>query len=330
MPRPPTPKPQVSAASLPSPPRTSPTFYYADGDVVLRSSDGVQFRLHKLILKIASPVFDDTFSVPQPPTAETDSDIPIVDMAENEKVLRMLLGFCYPGPPPPLSSLKDVRQALAVTSKFQIDNVDDFFRQKLLDAAEDHPEQVFAIGWAHQWKDVVMAAAKATLRKPFFTGTIVDEFDNIPASAACKLLVYQRRCMKLCHMRTKSWGLWVTVEDVPRPLGVESPIKASDPKFPCSCPGSVKLCKSNTSIMYPDIVVSRRFIKLMAAISDAVEDAPHPSSVTSPAVIQNSLLSEWTCSECREGAACAVTEFTSRFAKMLNETISKIDIVTPF
>ncbi|TFY54143.1 hypothetical protein EVG20_g9833 [Dentipellis fragilis] len=133
---------RTSTTSQSSPPRTNPLFDFADGDIILRSSDGVQFRLHKLILKIASPVFDDTFSIPQPPTAKIDrgSDIPIVDMAENEKVLSMLLSFCYPGPPPSLNNLGDTIQALAVTRKFQIDTVDDFFRQNLLSIAEEPPE----------------------------------------------------------------------------------------------------------------------------------------------------------------------------------------------
>ena len=51
-------------------------------DVILRSSDDVDFRVHKVILAEASPVFEGMFSIPQPP-AETPpmapSDTPPVN-----------------------------------------------------------------------------------------------------------------------------------------------------------------------------------------------------------------------------------------------------------
>ena len=41
----------------------SDSFVGSDADVILRSSDGVKFRAHKLILSHASTVFRDMFEI---------------------------------------------------------------------------------------------------------------------------------------------------------------------------------------------------------------------------------------------------------------------------
>ncbi|KAA1470184.1 hypothetical protein DENSPDRAFT_675656 [Dentipellis sp. KUC8613] len=318
-------------------PRTNSTFNYLDGDTILRSSDGVQFRVHNIILRMASPVFDEALSLPKPaPKTNVDEDetpqqdnAQVVYVAEDEKTLATMLSFCYPGPPPSLGTLKDAKQALTVAQKYEMDTLDDFFKQKLLAFAEQHPEQVFAIGWAQRWKDVVMVAAKATLRKPFLTGAVVDEFDDIPASAAWKLLAYQRECIRRCGALADSWRIWVTLEDAPRPLGVKAAPRSHIPESPCSCPDSVRITGSDpyNDRTHPDLMVSRHFVALMGAIVDAVKGAPHPSTVTSLAVIGQSLVSTPSCADCREGAVRAVEGFTTRFAERIDGIISKASVL---
>jgi len=44
-----------------------------DADVILRASGGKEFHAHKLVLSLASPVFRDMFSVPQPPQSPHNS-----------------------------------------------------------------------------------------------------------------------------------------------------------------------------------------------------------------------------------------------------------------
>jgi len=49
----------------------------SDGDIILRSSNEECFKAHQLILSLASPIFKDMFSVPQPHTLNTE--LPIIE-----------------------------------------------------------------------------------------------------------------------------------------------------------------------------------------------------------------------------------------------------------
>src|SRR5258708_12587226 len=70
---------------------TSSSFSFPDGDVVLRSADGVDFRVHTTFLSIASPFFRDMFSLPQ-----TSNDVQTIEMTEKADVLVAILELIYP------------------------------------------------------------------------------------------------------------------------------------------------------------------------------------------------------------------------------------------
>lgn len=74
-----------------------------NADILLRSSDDFEFRVQKNILSLASPVFNDMFSLPQPspvvaPTSSTalESPLPIIHLSETGPVIDILLRYCYP------------------------------------------------------------------------------------------------------------------------------------------------------------------------------------------------------------------------------------------
>ncbi|KAF8334638.1 uncharacterized protein EI90DRAFT_2847515, partial [Cantharellus anzutake] len=64
---------------------------FEDGDVILRSTDGVEFRVHKYILSISSPFFSSMFTLPQ-----TSGETQTIEIAEDAKTLDALLRFIYP------------------------------------------------------------------------------------------------------------------------------------------------------------------------------------------------------------------------------------------
>jgi len=76
-------------------------FFTSDGNVVLRAGQGSHlvhdFRIHKFILSLASPVFKDMFAFPQPPDHNEQPNTPIVDISEPPFVLDMILRLVYPG-----------------------------------------------------------------------------------------------------------------------------------------------------------------------------------------------------------------------------------------
>ncbi|KAJ8591847.1 hypothetical protein M405DRAFT_764399 [Rhizopogon salebrosus TDB-379] len=66
-----------------------------NGDVTLRSSDGVDFHVFKFILSFVSPVFKDMFTLPQGSQSDIPS-VPVIPVEENSITLNSLLLLCYP------------------------------------------------------------------------------------------------------------------------------------------------------------------------------------------------------------------------------------------
>lgn len=64
-------------------------------DIILRSGGPqvVEFRAHRVILSIASPVFETMFSLPQPGVEKT---LPVCDLSEDANTVEALLRLIYP------------------------------------------------------------------------------------------------------------------------------------------------------------------------------------------------------------------------------------------
>lgn len=77
---------------------TSPseTFDVSDADLVIRSSDFVDFQVHKLVLSVASPFFKDLLSSFQPSDGETVDGLHVVQLSEDSELLNSLLSMLYP------------------------------------------------------------------------------------------------------------------------------------------------------------------------------------------------------------------------------------------
>ncbi|KAK7012966.1 hypothetical protein R3P38DRAFT_2547565, partial [Favolaschia claudopus] len=68
-------------------------------DTILRSSDGIDFHVWRVILSSASPFFKDMFSLPQDTSSEAGT--PVIPVAENSQLLdafllTILVSRCHP------------------------------------------------------------------------------------------------------------------------------------------------------------------------------------------------------------------------------------------
>src|SRR5271168_4821755 len=102
-------------------------FDHPSADVILRSSDKepVDFRVHKLLLSLASPFFSEIFSLPQPSTPSVYSDecrdpggLPVVQMTDDRETLHLLLSLCFPvsvSKLPHFSSLQELQGVIEAT-----------------------------------------------------------------------------------------------------------------------------------------------------------------------------------------------------------------------
>jgi hypothetical protein len=84
--------------------QTNPTisplepFRVSDANLVIRSSDLVDFRVHNSVLAMASPIFRDTLSLPQPPDSEIVEGLPMIQIPEDSELLNCLVSILYPVP----------------------------------------------------------------------------------------------------------------------------------------------------------------------------------------------------------------------------------------
>ena len=67
-----------------------------DANIIIRSSDRVDFRVHKPVLAVSSPVFKDLLSLPQPYDSETVDGLPMVQFSEDSELLNSLFSMLYP------------------------------------------------------------------------------------------------------------------------------------------------------------------------------------------------------------------------------------------
>ncbi|KZV70870.1 hypothetical protein PENSPDRAFT_431333 [Peniophora sp. CONT] len=173
-------------------------------DLILRSSDNVDFRVHRQVLAVASPVFADMFDLPPPSpdiggsVDERRNGLIVVDMAEDERALRLLLGFCYPVMEPALEDLELVKLALRLAQKFQmLQSVARYVQPGLKLLAADAPEQVYAVASAYELRAVALVAARASLSRPILTKgriPLYPEFTDVSGFDVLRLLRFQQAC----------------------------------------------------------------------------------------------------------------------------------------
>ena len=157
----PSKKSQKSPKLLPSAP-----FDDTRADFILRSSDGVNFRVFKTLLSLASPVFADMFNIPQPISENLYDGLPFVGLSESSKTLDLALRHLYPVRSPTRVKLGDARILAEFSRKYQVDALESVICHALTDYIKDDPVGVYAIAVTYGDKTIATAAARSTLELP--------------------------------------------------------------------------------------------------------------------------------------------------------------------
>ncbi|KAG9119506.1 G2/mitotic-specific cyclin [Ceratobasidium sp. 392] len=83
------------------------------GDFTIRSQDGVDFHIHSVILRYASPVFDELMS--------SGSGEPLVTLTEEARTIRLMLVFVYfSHEQPVITDISSLEKALEVARKYEL------------------------------------------------------------------------------------------------------------------------------------------------------------------------------------------------------------------
>ena len=150
-------------------------FDHAKADIILRSSDHVDFRVFKLFLSLASPFFETLFDIPQPTEDVGDQEVKdglaVIRVTEDSKTLDALLRFCYPctlAEDPKIEVLQDAADILEAARKYSLDVIEKKARQAIINPKilEVESLRCFAIARRGRlWEETVLAA-KYTLGQP--------------------------------------------------------------------------------------------------------------------------------------------------------------------
>ena len=71
-------------------------FDVPDANFIIRSSDNVDFPVHKSVLTASSPLFKNLLSIPQPHEREPVDGLPMVPLSEDSELLSTLVSMLYP------------------------------------------------------------------------------------------------------------------------------------------------------------------------------------------------------------------------------------------
>jgi hypothetical protein len=169
-----------------------------EASIILRSSDQVNFRVHKLVLAMSSPFFKELLSLPQPPDAETVDGLPVVALPENSGPLNSLISLLYPITPVIPDSYQKVFALLAVCQKYEMESVQFFIRAAI--KAEKFPTPVKAEGFsayaiARNMGLVPEAedAALLTLSRPMTFESLGEGLRLFKGRVLCDLIHYRKK-----------------------------------------------------------------------------------------------------------------------------------------
>ena len=176
-------------------------FDHAKADIILRSSDNVDFRVFKLFLSLASPFFETLFDIPQPVEEDGDQEVKdglaVVPVTEDSKTLDALLRFCYPCTlvdDPKLEVLQDAMDILEAARKYSLDVIEKKACQAIANPKilEVEPLRCFAIAHRGRLREETLLAAKYTLAQPLIPSWF-QEIDLIAATDLLSLLTYHKK-----------------------------------------------------------------------------------------------------------------------------------------
>lgn len=177
-------------------------FDHAKADIILRSSDDIDFRVFKLFLTLASPSFETLFDIPQPTEPGNDQEmkdgLAVIRVQENEKTLDTLLRFCYPctlAEDPKLEVLEDLVDVLEAARKYSLDTIERKVHQALSNPKiiEAEPLRCFVIARRGHAREETLLAAKYTLTQPLIPSWF-EEISLITAADLLALLTYHQTC----------------------------------------------------------------------------------------------------------------------------------------
>jgi hypothetical protein len=189
-----------------------PPFDHDDADLILRSSDWVDFHVYQAILSTSSPFFKSACSLLG--TSETQNGL--IDLPENSKTIATLLTYIYPvtSTEHEPESLDDMMDALVAAKKYDMSLVSQFLNQDFVESerVQDNPIAAFCAAYSRELGEPCHIAAKASLKCRMNLNNIADKLQDMNGPAFYQLYNFHRACSATAAQATSGTDLctWIT------------------------------------------------------------------------------------------------------------------------
>ncbi|KAM6497213.1 hypothetical protein JOM56_007686, partial [Amanita muscaria] len=173
-------------------------------DVVLRTSDDVDFYVIGPFLRFVSPVFMDMYTLRYGPAAEENEkkgDRPLIRLEEDSRTLRLLLDLIYPhAKDPPLTNASLFWKVGKASKKYNMNVVEEKLQLWIISSnlISTASLRIYAIaidlGWEGPAEHVTKLAALNTLSLPLQEMTYIEELSRITGKDLYRLVNFRFRC----------------------------------------------------------------------------------------------------------------------------------------
>jgi hypothetical protein len=290
-----------------------------DAEVIIRSSDNVDFRVFKSFLLSVSTVFKDMFAIPQGPAdaARVDQEMkdgrPIIPVTEESQVVETLLRFCFPNiltSVPVLNTMEEIMPVLEVSIKYGIEILESRMRDALFTppVIEERAMQLFVVAYRHRWEKEIRIAAKHTLVQPAWDRLYVAELESITGGDLHRLQKYRLECARAAKRVATTVG-WIKVDDI---VGLH-----------CNS------CEEPTQKIGATWMVYKLggwWVRYMRSVAEELAKKPRGDTVLESSLVDTALHQANRCQRCRARleTAARFKEFCEFFAAEVDRVISQV------
>ncbi|KAI0365045.1 hypothetical protein BV20DRAFT_1056785 [Pilatotrama ljubarskyi] len=281
--------------------RAADPFKSKDANVILQTSDHVEFRVHKNVTALASPAT----SASSTASSRSHHKRRLVDLPQTSAVLDLFLRFTYPTPEPTLA-LDDIATLLELARKYDTRCVTTRMRAHLLrpNHLEDDPTTVYALASFAGMIDVARIAARYTLSRAL--PARLAEVRLLDGTALVRLLQYRKNSIK-------------AATDVVRREGV----------VPCAeCASALPRCKLawRRKTLHEAVVAPQYWVDYVHGVKAALQLKLDPSVVRDPALMRPAVESGTGCTRCASKAHWDLDEFADILEEVIEEAISGVKL----
>ncbi|KAH8104112.1 hypothetical protein BXZ70DRAFT_684987 [Cristinia sonorae] len=290
-------------------------FDRTDADLILRSTDLIDFRVHRAILEMSSSFFanpsDVLDSCSGGMSSAEEGGLPICHINATGHILDLLLRHPYPVPTPDVDDMDAAYALLRVSREYGFALVVDGLKRTILRFAEANPLKAYARAAMLGCKEEMQLAARISLRYPILE-EYVPELEELSAGIYHRLLSYHRLCGRVAAAVVDDME-WAALHD-----GSPAPAWLTCHLCPSFKVGAFPKSKDR------DLCATSWFHTLVLTLKQGLRARPCGSTLFNSELSETSLTEAMACPVCHDTAAAECRRLILLLKEEVNHAISKI------